>query len=371
MNIVKMMEKMEVQHGGMGSQKLRELMSFHLKMGKTEEETMILVADKAEEVRTMQGNSRQQYIDQVMVYMWQRYRDRWPTVVAHKAHSQSGMTNYYYSAPDGIKAPPLWGFFVVDGKFLLSHLYMGGVGKVAFSREELLAKFAPKPSENVAGQIAGYVHKNPDPKHQIDPVLVRRLYSGADFQPFNSVWDAFKNLKIGVDAEARKFRRALKQEDRAFWPQANPEWEFLLKYPRNTKRELVQDRAHEDGAITQTYARKNQDVFRQDVAYNCYGICVLTGASGLRCEAAHLVPYARKGGASYLNGIFLRRDLHKLFDDNLCAIDPVTMEMVFCDAVLASDLDLHPLHRRKVVTRNPLKAENLHNRWEIFQAGSA
>ncbi|TBL61143.1 hypothetical protein [Hafnia paralvei] len=87
MRIVKMMEKMEVQHGGMRSQKLRELMSFHLKMGKTEEETMILVADKAEDVRTMQGNSRQQYIDQTMVYMWLRYRDCYPMVVAHKTHS--------------------------------------------------------------------------------------------------------------------------------------------------------------------------------------------------------------------------------------------------------------------------------------------
>ncbi|CUY34784.1 Uncharacterised protein [Serratia marcescens] len=371
MRIVKMMEKMEVEYGGMGSQKLRELMSFHLKMGKTEEETMFLVADRAEEVRIMQSNSRQQEIEQAMVYMWQRYRGRWPIVVAHKAHSQSGMTNYHYSEPDGIKAPPFWSFFIVDGKFLLSRIRMGGVGKVAFSHEEMLAKFAPKPSENAAGQIAGYVHKNPDPKHQIDPVLVRRLYSGADFQPFGSVRNAFETLRIGVDAEARKFRRVLKQEDRAFWPPTNPEWEFLLKYPRKTERELVQERAHEDGPITQTRNRKNQDEFRDDVAYNCYGICVLTGASALRCEAAHLVPHARKGGASYLNGIFLRRDLHKLFDDNLCAIDPVTMEMIFCDAVLASDPDLRPLHRRKVVTRNPLKAENLYNRWEIYGAGSA
>ncbi|BCU51037.1 TPA: HNH endonuclease [Citrobacter farmeri] len=387
MRIRKLMEKMGVDDDRMGSKNLRDLIRFHLNMGKTEEETVILVADKAEEVRSMQGNSREQYIDQAMVYMWQRYRGRWPTVAAYTVHSQSGITtNYYtppdgikapgmtrnyYSEPDGIKAPPYWGFFVVEGKFLLSHLYMGGVEKVAFSREELLARFAPNPAENTAGQIAGYVHKNPDPKHQIDPVLVRQLYSGADFQPFKSVWDAFKSLGIGVDAEARKFRLVLKQEDRAFWPQANPEWEFLLKYPRNTERELVQERAHEDGAVSQTRARKNQDVFRLDVAYNCYGICVLTGASDLRCEAAHLVSHARKGGASYLNGIFLRRDLHKLFDDNLCAIDPVTMEMVFCDAVLASDPDLHPLHRRKIVTRNPLKAENLHNRWEIFRAGSA
>lgn len=78
MRIVKMMEKMEVEYGGMGSQKLRELMSFHLKMGKTEEETMFLVADRAEEVRIMQSNSRQQEIEQAMVYMWQRYRGRWP-----------------------------------------------------------------------------------------------------------------------------------------------------------------------------------------------------------------------------------------------------------------------------------------------------
>lgn len=270
-----------------------------------------------------------------------------------------------------LNLPPLWGFFVVDGKFLLSHLYMGEVGKVAFSREEMLAKFASKPSEKSALQITGYIHKNPDPRHQIDPVLARRLYSGADFKPFASVRDAFETLGIGVDAEARKFRRVLKQEDRAFWPQANPEWEFLLKYPRNTERELVQERAHEDGAITQTRTRNNQDEFRQDVAYNCYGICVLTGASDLRCEAAHLVPHARKGGASYLNGIFLRRDLHKLFDDNLCAIDPTTMEMFFCDAVLESDPDLRLLHRRKVVTRNPLKAENLYNRWEIYGTGDA
>ncbi|MDQ1214388.1 hypothetical protein [Pantoea anthophila] len=113
------------------------------------------------------------------------------------------------------------GFFVADGKFLLSHLCMGVLGNVAFSREEMLAKFAPKSSENAAGQIADYIHKNPDPKHQIDPVLVRRLYSGAYFQRFTSVRDAFKSLEIGSDAEARKFRRGLKQKDRALWQQPN------------------------------------------------------------------------------------------------------------------------------------------------------
>ncbi|WP_370881458.1 HNH endonuclease [Pantoea anthophila] len=106
------------------------------------------------------------------------------------------------------------------------------------------------------------------------------------------------------------------------------------------------------------------------MAYNCYGLCVLTGASDFRCEAAHLVPHARKGGASYLNGIFLRCDHHKLFDNNLCAIDPVTMEMIFRDAVLASDPDLRAHHRRKVITRNPIKAENLQYRWEVYKSGN-
>lgn len=139
------------------------------------------------------------------------------------------------------------------------------------------------------------------------------------------------------------------------------------KYRERKKRKLVEDRDHEEDVPFYGHRRRNQAQFRADVATNCNDRCVATGASIIRCEAAHLVQHARKGGASFKNGLLLRADLHSLFDMGAMAIDPEQLTMHFTSEVLASDPDLWKLEAMKIrPTDKPIKVENLLKRWEDF-----
>ncbi|EPT1451909.1 HNH endonuclease signature motif containing protein [Escherichia coli] len=146
------------------------------------------------------------------------------------------------------------------------------------------------------------------------------------------------------------------------------------KYTERKKRErkprqraLADERAHEDDVPFYGRRRRNQALFHADVAQNCGYRCVYTLASELRCDAAHLVPHARKGGASFKNGILLRKDLHVLMDANHCAIDPADLTLWFSAEILASDPDLAALNGKAMrPTDKPIKRDNLMARWDAF-----
>lgn len=112
--------------------------------------------------------------------------------------------------------------------------------------------------------------------------------------------------------------------------------------------------------------RRTQAQFRNAVALNCFDRCVISGASLIRCEAAHLLAHARKGGASFKNGLLLRADLHTLFDAGECAIDPQAMTFHFSLDILESDPDLAKYEGRVIHTLKKIKAENLEDRWTAF-----
>ncbi|ECX5877013.1 HNH endonuclease [Salmonella enterica] len=139
-------------------------------------------------------------------------------------------------------------------------------------------------------------------------------------------------------------------------------------HPRpRTERQLVAEREAGEDLICYGRRRRHQKAFRDDVEYNCYNRCVITGAYRTRCEAAHLVPHARKGGASFKNGLLLRSDLHKLFDLGDMAINPENLVVTFSDTALAMDADLLSLHGKMIdPTRQPINAEYLAARWEAF-----
>lgn len=144
------------------------------------------------------------------------------------------------------------------------------------------------------------------------------------------------------------------------------------KAPRKRKKTLIEEREHKEDVPFYGRRRRNQAQFRADVELNCYGRCVITGASAIRCEAAHLVPHARKGGASFKNGLLMRSDLHKLFDLGEMAIDPENLVVNFSAAVLAMDSDLWKLKGMMIhPTDKPINGENLRQRWEAFCEANA
>jgi hypothetical protein len=72
--------------------------------------------------------------------------------------------------------------------------------------------------------------------------------------------------------------------------------------------------------------RKNQAAFRRAVMKIYQNRCAVTGTSLKQVlEAAHIVQHASKGINSNENGILLRADIHRLFDDHLLSIHPETL----------------------------------------------
>ena len=74
--------------------------------------------------------------------------------------------------------------------------------------------------------------------------------------------------------------------------------------------------------------RQGQTKFRQTLL-NAYGYkCAITGFdAGEALEAAHIIPYAKTENNDPTNGLLLRADLHTLFDLNLLAIHPDTLQV--------------------------------------------
>ncbi|MGW0409856.1 HNH endonuclease [Streptomyces collinus] len=69
-------------------------------------------------------------------------------------------------------------------------------------------------------------------------------------------------------------------------------------------------------------ARVGQGVFRRRLLEERGAICAFTGpAPAAALEAAHLYSYAADGQHRPQGGLLLRRDLHRLFDLGLIAVD--------------------------------------------------
>lgn len=80
----------------------------------------------------------------------------------------------------------------------------------------------------------------------------------------------------------------------------------------------------------QALARINQANFRSRILRDFDGQCVLSGCDQLVVlEACHITPFAEDGADSSSNGLLLRADLHRLFDNGLLAVCPDTKQWRF------------------------------------------
>ena len=79
---------------------------------------------------------------------------------------------------------------------------------------------------------------------------------------------------------------------------------------------------------TITDNRDGQEEFRLKLI-NRYKCCIISGSPPITCEAAHIIPYAKltKDRYNIDNGLLLRADLHKLFDNKQLIIDPNTLRI--------------------------------------------
>lgn len=124
-----------------------------------------------------------------------------------------------------------------------------------------------------------------------------------------------------------------------------------------------------EGSTTSVVTRPDQADFAATVRRNCNDRCVITGASlRRRTEAAHLVEHSAGGLDHWSNGLLLRIDLHRLFDDNVLAICPETLTVHVDPDAQAEDPDLQQ-YDGHVITGlcRPIDPANLVMRWERYQ----
>ncbi|PAU49767.1 hypothetical protein CK936_06055 [Streptomyces albireticuli] len=89
----------------------------------------------------------------------------------------------------------------------------------------------------------------------------------------------------------------------------------------DTLREIVAGGHRE----TTVRARVGQPAFREDLLTTFGSVCAFTGPGPEQAlEAAHLYSYAANGRHYKGGGLLLRRDLHRLFDLGLIAVNPET-----------------------------------------------
>ncbi|NOW02226.1 HNH endonuclease signature motif containing protein [Isoptericola chiayiensis] len=116
---------------------------------------------------------------------------------------------------------------------------------------------------------------------------------------------------------------------------------------------------------TMVRVRRGQRQFRRHLLSDHGNLCAFTGAAPERVlEAGHLYSYARLGSHHAHGGLMLRRDIHRLFDDGLLAVDPSRLRVD-----VAADLETYPqyarLHDGELVV--PLRDEQvdwLYKHWE-------
>ncbi|HIF6794589.1 TPA: HNH endonuclease [Escherichia coli] len=123
------------------------------------------------------------------------------------------------------------------------------------------------------------------------------------------------------------------------------------------------------GSKTTVETRPDQASFAEAVRNNCYDQCVITGSRlRQRTEAAHLMEHRNGGVDHYTNGLLLRHDIHDLFDANMIAIHPVTLEVNILAEALAVDHDLAAYQGEFIKPlRKPINTEFLKHRWQVFQ----
>lgn len=122
------------------------------------------------------------------------------------------------------------------------------------------------------------------------------------------------------------------------------------------------------GKVYGVQSRPDQAAFATAVRENCFSTCVVTGSRvSRRCEAVHLIEHKNEGLDCLSNGLWMRADIHELFDAGNLAINPDSMQICFTEDVLALDEDLRRLNGEYLgPTRKPINSSFLSKRWECF-----
>lgn len=137
-------------------------------------------------------------------------------------------------------------------------------------------------------------------------------------------WGTFREALVAKDAT-----RAIDRVAARVHLSKEPATEMQLEHPQGFSHALVR-------------VRRGQQRFREQTLGIHGSVCAFTGPAPERVlEAGHLYSYAQLGTHFEHGGLMLRRDIHRLFDDGLLAVDPFHLRID-----VAADLAAFPQYDR-------------------------
>ncbi|MFB7797626.1 HNH endonuclease [Isoptericola sp. NPDC056134] len=143
-------------------------------------------------------------------------------------------------------------------------------------------------------------------------------------------WQKFSDALIARQAE-RAVERLAHRSPQFVW---RPEAGVRVEFAHGHRTALVR-------------VRRGQGPFRKNLLASQGEACAFTGGAPARVlEAGHLYSYARLGEHHEHGGLMLRRDIHRLFDDGMLAVDPDRLRID-----VAADLEPYQQYARLHGTR--------------------
>ncbi len=104
--------------------------------------------------------------------------------------------------------------------------------------------------------------------------------------------------------------------------------------------------------------RNGQFLFKKQLIER-YGCCVISKNTVETCDAAHIIPYSKLNTNDKYNidnGLLLRTDLHRYFDNKILKINPLTLIVSFNKDWLAKNQNYNEYNNIKInINQNSIK----------------
>lgn len=130
---------------------------------------------------------------------------------------------------------------------------------------------------------------------------------------------------------------------------------------RNERERLKRQRE-----LAERWARKEQAKFRVDLLELFLGSCLISGCrSRDAIDAAHVLGVDGAGADTLDNGLIIRADLHRLFDRDLLAIEPLTGKVHLHPCARDDYAEFHLL--KVIIPAGGPNLKSFKDRWSRYQ----
>jgi hypothetical protein len=177
---------------------------------------------------------------------------------------------------------------------------------------------------------------------------------------------AHLNPSMGVKIAQKRYITAKEATDESIVTTLKVLLNALTTYC-NYESEALEENDEDDFKLGKYKIRKGQSKFKKLLVRNRGG-CMVTGIKTINAlDASHIIPHALSTNYSLDNGLLLRKDIHKLYDDKLLGIDLKGVVHISSD-ICTDESEYHQYNGQKILGKiSPQMAENLSEVFSLFQ----